>query len=101
MNIGERIRARRKELGMTLQEVADLAGTKKAYVWELENSTNRNPRIDLMHGLAKALDVPIEYFTESKKILDTAKDRAFYKEYLSAPAGAKERVRRVVREMLR
>lgn len=34
---GAAVRARRLELGMTLQEVADYAGTTKSYVWELEN----------------------------------------------------------------
>ena len=36
MTLGQRINARRLELGMTLQQVATQAGSSKSYIWEIE-----------------------------------------------------------------
>jgi transcriptional regulator with XRE-family HTH domain len=35
--VGDRIRALRKDRGLTLDALADLAGMTKSYLWELEN----------------------------------------------------------------
>jgi len=59
--VSARIKARRKQLRMTLQEVADLIGTSKAYMWELENKKASNLSADKAYELTKALDTTIEY----------------------------------------
>ncbi len=52
---GDRIRERRKLLGLTLDKVAERAGIAKSYVWEIENGKNKNPTIRTAYGLCHAL----------------------------------------------
>jgi transcriptional regulator with XRE-family HTH domain len=42
VRIGELIESRRKEAGMSLQDVADACGISKGYVWEIENGKTVN-----------------------------------------------------------
>lgn len=51
------LRKRRAELGLSLQQVANLAGITKAQVWEIERKNgNANPRMNTIKGLAAALN---------------------------------------------
>jgi len=52
--LGAFLRAKRKELGFTLQEVGALCGTSKSYIWELEHDRSR-PGLDMALILADAL----------------------------------------------
>lgn len=45
MTLAELMKSRREALGMTLEDVADAAGTSKSGVWEIENG--RSYRIGL------------------------------------------------------
>ena len=56
--IGERLRARRVELGLTLAEVAEKAGLSLPYVSNLERGRG-NPTLEALGALARALDVPL------------------------------------------
>ncbi|MCK9536725.1 MAG: helix-turn-helix domain-containing protein [Bacilli bacterium] len=66
MRIGNKIASRRKELGMTQQELADklFISVKTVSKWE----TNRgNPEMNILPQLAKALDINIsDLFDESE-----------------------------------
>lgn len=53
----QRIAARRKKLGLSLQQVADAAGITKPHVWALEQGASTNPSVNVIWGLAAALDV--------------------------------------------
>jgi transcriptional regulator with XRE-family HTH domain len=55
--LGEAIKARRSERGMSLQEVADIAGVCKAHVWQMERGRINNPTIKCLVGIATALQV--------------------------------------------
>lgn len=58
---GERVRQRRKELGMTQDELAHKIGcSNRTSVWQIENEKNK-PTLETMGKLAAALRVPIEY----------------------------------------
>jgi len=52
------VRAKRIELGMSLQEVADLAGLSKSHVWEIERCTTC-PSLDTAKAIATALCLPL------------------------------------------
>jgi transcriptional regulator with XRE-family HTH domain len=54
-SMGERIQARRKVMGLTLEQVAERAGMSKSYVWEIENGENKNPTIRTAFLIARAL----------------------------------------------
>ena len=56
--IGQRLRARRVALGLTLADVAEQSGLSLPYVSNLERGRG-NPTLDALGALAKALDVPL------------------------------------------
>jgi transcriptional regulator with XRE-family HTH domain len=56
--IGQRLRARRVELGWTLAEVAGKSGLSLPYVSNLERGRG-NPTLDALTALARALDIPL------------------------------------------
>jgi len=57
-SVGDRLRARRLELGFTLAEVANRAGLSLPYVSNLERGRG-NPTIDALTSLAHALDLAL------------------------------------------
>ena len=57
MKINEKIKARRLELGLTLQEVADKVGVDKSTVFFWEKGRTSKMKLDYLLALAKALRV--------------------------------------------
>ncbi len=54
MSITNKIKEMRKAKGMTLQQVAEKAGTNKSTIWEVE-SCKFTPGIDLAYRISAAL----------------------------------------------
>ena len=59
MTLGTILHAKRVALGLTLQEVADAAGTSKSYIHELENDKS-DPGILLCAKLSIALGLSVQ-----------------------------------------
>ncbi|MCL2382812.1 MAG: helix-turn-helix domain-containing protein [Oscillospiraceae bacterium] len=60
-----RIKAIRKEKGITLSSLAKLTGVSAGYLCHLEKGTRKNPSIEVMNNIAAALDKTIaEVFFE-------------------------------------
>ena len=74
-SLGVRLRARRKELGLTLAQVAERAGLSLPYVSNLERG-HGNPTIEALKDLSNALETPIAQLlgddvdTESTEVLN-------------------------------
>jgi transcriptional regulator with XRE-family HTH domain len=81
--IGSRIRALRLEKKLTLDQLAERAGLSKSYLWELENKDPPRPSAEKLGGIAKALEVTVDYLmgSDTPEELQTAEDRAFFREY--------------------
>lgn len=60
MNIGERIRKRRKLLGLTLQQVADAFGINRASGSEWESGKSK-PDVQKLTDLARVLDTTVDH----------------------------------------
>lgn len=54
-----RLKEARIVKGFSLSDLAKLAGTTKAHVWDLEQGRAVNPTLGTLKGLSTALDVPI------------------------------------------
>lgn len=67
VHVGQRIRARRKELGMSQGELARNLGLTFQQVQKYERGFNRISA-SKMHDAARALAVPIDYFFEGIEI---------------------------------
>lgn len=65
MTVGENIRRLRKERGLTLQQLGDMIGVKESYIRAYETG-KRNPKLQSLEALAKALSVNVEVLTNSE-----------------------------------
>jgi len=57
MHVGDRIRDRRKELGLSAERVAELMGVSPATIYRYESSAIMNMGIDKLEPIAKVLNV--------------------------------------------
>lgn len=64
LSLGEKVKKRRKELNMTLKDVAGNRVTPGQI--SLVESSKSNPSMDLLDYLAETLDISVEYFMESE-----------------------------------
>jgi DNA-binding XRE family transcriptional regulator len=55
------VRGARKKAGLTLEELAKLAGTSKSHIWETENGRAVRPSIHFLNDLARALGLPLSH----------------------------------------
>ena len=56
-NLGKNLRAARKRLGLTQEEVAERSGVQAGEVSRIERG-KRDPQVSTLEKLAKALEVP-------------------------------------------
>ena len=61
IHAGQRIRHRRWEVGMTLQQLGDRIGITAQQIMKIETGTNEN-NASLMRDIAAALEVPVSFF---------------------------------------
>jgi transcriptional regulator with XRE-family HTH domain len=62
--VGERIRRRRQEQGLTLRELAERIGLTAGYLSRVENQ-QITPSLDALQAIATALHVPMFFFLDS------------------------------------
>lgn len=61
MTVGERIKQRRKELGLTVDEVAERLGKNRATVYRYESNEIENLPTPILEPLARVLETTPEY----------------------------------------
>lgn len=59
-NLATNMKRRRAELKLSLQEVADRAGTSKSHIWKLEQGCSSNPSITMTVAVADALCTSVD-----------------------------------------
>ena len=96
--LGEKLRELRKERGLTLEKLADLAGLSKSYLWELENRESQRPSAEKLTALADALGVAAAYFLEEDVRAPEERhlDEAFFRGYQKLEPEAKEQLRKIL-----
>lgn len=72
MLIGERIKQRRKELGLSVDEVADKIGKNRATVYRYESKDIEKLPLEVLEPLAKALDTTPAFLMGWEEPKDTA-----------------------------
>ncbi|KVK97023.1 MULTISPECIES: helix-turn-helix domain-containing protein [Burkholderia] len=65
--LGEKIRAERKRLKLTLDALADKTESSKSYIWELENRPVVRPSADKISKIAVVLGVTVEFLLDDEK----------------------------------
>ena len=96
--LGDKIRSLRKEKGYTLDRLAELTGSSKSYIWELENKNPPRPSADKVAKIAEALGVTSDYLVDVAEGAPTpgVRDEAFYRQYRRLPDDTKEKIRQMV-----
>ena len=90
-NFGERVKKRRKERGLTLEQLAKNIGSSKSYIWELENKPTIRPSSETVYKLARALGATVEELLDRRPA--DADDVVFFREYKSLSSETKKRLR--------
>ena len=96
--LGEKLKALRKEKGLTLEKLAITAGLSKSYVWELENRESQRPSAEKLTALADVLGEPVSYFIEEdvRAPEERHADEAFFRNYQKADPAVKEQLRKIL-----
>jgi len=96
--LGEKLRDLRKERGLTLDKLAEMANLSKSYLWELENRESQRPSAEKLTGLADALGVAATYFLEEDVRAPEERhlDEAFFRNYQKLEPDAKEQLRKIL-----
>lgn len=97
--LGEKIRRLRKEKQQTLDKLAELTGSSKSYIWELENKNPPRPSAEKLAKIAQQLDTTLDYLLDDAGSVskEEARDVRFYREYRQMDAGTKEKIRQMVK----
>lgn len=96
--LGEKIRRLRKEKKLTLDKLAELTGSSKSYIWELENKNPPKPSAMKLAKIAEQLNVTLDYLLDDKQQIkeEDAVDAQFYREYRDMKPGTKKKIRKMV-----
>jgi transcriptional regulator with XRE-family HTH domain len=94
--LGDKIRSLRKNKGFTLDRLAELAGSSKSYIWELENNDPPRPSADKIVKIATALGVTPDYLITDAVLVEDATDTAFFRKYRSMDPATKDKIRRML-----
>jgi transcriptional regulator with XRE-family HTH domain len=66
-SLGDKIRMLRKNLGLTLEQLAEKTDSSKGYIWELENRDTKSPSADKLQKIAEALSTTAEFLLDEKQ----------------------------------
>lgn len=65
--LGEKIRAERKRLKLTLDQLAEKTDSSKSYIWELENRPVVRPSAEKISKIADVLGVTVTFLLDNEK----------------------------------
>ena len=96
--LGEKLHDLRKQRGLTLEKLADMAGLSKSYLWELENRESQRPTAEKLTALADALGVGTTFFLEDdlREPEERHLDDAFFRGYKNLEPEAKAQLRKIL-----
>ncbi len=97
--LGEKIRKLRKEKGFSLDKLAELSGSSKSYIWELENKNPPRPSAEKLAKIAEQLETTIEFLLgeDDGVSQEDATDARFYRQYRKMDPTTKAKVRQMVK----
>lgn len=96
--LGEKLRALRKDKKLTLDQLAAQAKLSKSYLWELENRESQRPSAEKLSALADVLGVGSAYFLEDdvRRPEEKHLDEAFFRGYQNLDQTGKEQLRKIL-----
>jgi transcriptional regulator with XRE-family HTH domain len=97
--LGNKIHSLRKQMGLSLDQLAVMAETSKSYLWELENRENANPTMDKVAKIAEQLGVTPEFLLVSEDALvsEGVTDKAFFRKYQKLDPKTKQKLQDILK----
>ena len=98
ISLGEKIRHLRTKKAFTLDRLAELSGSSKSYIWELENKHPPRPSAEKLAKIAECLDTTLDYLlsTEEDITEEDATDAAFYRRYRRMDQATKLKIQQTI-----
>ena len=66
IGLPDKIKISRKSKGLTLEQLAQIVGSSKSYMWQLETDEKIKPSVELIAKIANALDVTVDYLIDQE-----------------------------------
>ena len=97
--LGGKIQKIRKQKGLTLEKLAELTGSSKSYIWELENRSPPRPSAAKIARIADELEVEIEYLLDNEATVskEDSVDAKFYREYKKLDSETRRKIRDIAK----
>ena len=67
VGIGERIRSKRKELGITQNKLSEMIGLSEHYISKIERAVSK-PRVDTLAAISKVLNISLDFLITGKTV---------------------------------
>ena len=99
--VGDKIRKLRKEQKLSMESLAAEADMSKSYLWELENSDEANPTMEILARIAAVLHTTPEYLTQNEQAdqPEDAYDKAFFRNYKSLKPETKQQLLEILKTL--
>ena len=65
--LGKKIKTLRRQKGFRLQQLAEMIGSGKSYIWEIENRGLKRPSAEKLALIANALDVTTDFLINNEQ----------------------------------
>lgn len=95
---GDKLRELRKKKAYSLDRLAEVTGSSKSYLWELENREVPRPSGEKLAALAVALDTTVDALINegSDPLAAEVQDQVFFRQFRKLDPDTKDKVRSIV-----
>ena len=96
--LSEKIKRLRKEKGLTLEQLGDMTGSSKSYIWALENQNPPRPSAEKIQKIAEVLGVTGEFLLDQEQETPDRgdMDMAFFRKYQKMPDDTKRKIQQLI-----
>lgn len=95
--LGEKLKHHRNEKGYSLDKLAEITGSSKSYLWELENRDARKPSAEKLTKIAQALGVTTDYLLDDKATADEdVLQEAFFRKFNQLEDDDKKKIEQMI-----
>lgn len=96
--LGDKIHTLRKQKKLSLEQLAELTGSSKSYIWELENKDDPKPSAEKIGKIAAVLDVTTDFLLTESVITpdETVLDDAFFRKFKAMSEPDKRKIRKIL-----
>ena len=96
-SLGAKLKHHRLEKGYSLDKLAELTGSSKSYLWELENRDTRKPSAEKLNHVAHALGVTTDYLLDGTAGTDDEmRKEAFFRKFSKLTPDEQDKITEII-----